>query len=132
MSEMRKIGKKTILKEDANRIQEFNRGSAVVEMTLLIPIIFGVIYFGIMFFLFLIRSGNCMEIMAKHLYSYENTMDGESSDMLVNEQKKGNMKTVWVEEEGKLFQIRLELKGNSSDPVSVVRRWQIAIDTVSK
>lgn len=132
MSEMRKIGKKTILKEDANRIQGFNRGSAVVEMTLLIPIIFGVIYFGIMFFLFLIRSGNCMEIMAKHLYSYENTMDGESSDMLVNEQKKGNMKTVWVEEEGKLFQIRLELKGNSSDPVSVVRRWQIAIDTVSK
>lgn len=109
-----------------------NQGSAVVEMSMLTPVLFAIVYLSIFFFLFFIRSGNCMEELARYMYVKENDSNLERESMHINEHNNGNIKKIWVQEEGKIFEIQLELRGNKTDPVSMVRRWKIAVDTVSK
>lgn len=108
-----------------------NRGSAVVEMTLLIPVILGVVYFSVLFFLFMVKSSDSMEALAACLYHAEAPPGCNNEQNTISVYKQGNMKTVQMQEEGKLFNIQLELKGNSSNPVELVRRWQLAVDTFS-
>lgn len=108
-----------------------NQGSALVEMTLLIPVILGVVYFSILFFLFMVKGSDCMEDLAECLYHTEETLGDNNGSNTISLQKQGNMKTVQIQEEGKLFKIQLELRGNGSNPVELVRRWQLAVNTIS-
>lgn len=103
--------------------REKNKGSAVIEMTLLMPILLGCIYFYIMLFLFFVQSGKRMAEIADCIYE-ENIEETEEVMM----RTEGNVKIGKVEEEGKLFRIHIELRKDKNDPVKNIRRWQLVGD----
>lgn len=108
-----------------------NHGSAIVEMTLLIPVYLGVIYLYILFFLFTIECGFLMQGMLEYIYNVEMTFEvqGESDQFSVA--KQGNVQIVRASNSNQIFQTQLELKGSMDDATQKVRRWQIAVSTIS-
>ena len=101
MLKMRKIKKK-----------QRNRGSAVLEITLLIPVFLGCIYFYIMLFLFFVESGKRMEQMSECLYQTGEEASGQTKEIIsgYTDRIKGKTRIAEMEEKGKLFDIRLEMK----------------------
>lgn len=108
-----------------------NRGSTVIEMSLLIPIFLGCIYWYIMLFLFFIESGKKMEQMSDYVYTPEKTQYAENQAFSDNMQirREGKMEIVRVEEQGKLFVFHMELRKGKDDPAENLRRWQLVTDT---
>lgn len=98
-----------------------NSGSAIIEITLLIPVFLGCIYLYIMLFLFLIDSTKEMSNLAENLYTTQDSK--EENDKSVN--KKGKTKSISVDKTGKLFHLQLEMKKNDSDAIENIRRWQL-------
>lgn len=107
--------------------QRKNRGSAIIEMTMLIPIYLGIFYFYIIFFLFLIECGFLSQDMLECMYNVET----KSAIQGINLIQQGNTKVVKASDTNKIFHICLELKGNAEDSTDKIRRWQIAVDTIS-
>ena len=107
--------------------QRKNRGSAIIEMTMLIPIFLGIFYLYIMFFLFLIECGFLLQGMVECIYNVETK--SEIHEMMATQQ--GNTKVVKASKMNNIFPIYLELKGSAEDSADKVRRWQIAVDTIS-
>lgn len=112
-----------------------NRGSAVIEMTLLMPVFLGCIYFYIMFFLFLFDSSNQLQQMAEVLYqdrtAEDETAIGQTEDMVEARvlRKEGEVLIIELKKEGKLFDTELELRrADDEDVVKKLRRWQFAAD----
>lgn len=112
-----------------------NRGSAVIEMTLLMPVFLGCIYFYIMFFLFLFDSSNQLQQMAEVLYqdrtAEDETAIGQTEDMVEAGvlRKEGEVLIIELKKEGKLFDTELELRrADDEDVVKKLRRWQFAAD----
>ncbi len=108
-------------------MKKSNKGSAVIEITLLMPILLGCIYFYIMLFLFLIDSGNRMEKIAEFMYV---TQDMENKGLkTLNEdihvRTEGKVKIFWIEEKGKLFDIQMEMRKGKDNAVENIRRWQL-------
>lgn len=104
-----------------------NKGSAVIEVTLLMPILLGCIYFYIMLFLFLMDSGNRMEKIAEFMYV---TQDMKNKDFgTLNDdirvRTEGKVKIFWIEEKGRLFDIQMELRRGEGNEVENIRRWQL-------
>lgn len=114
-----------------NRSNRRNRGSAVIEFTLLTPIFLGCIYFYIMLFLFFIGNGKKMEEISNYAYVAEERKQEYGEGILGNVQiqKEGKLRVIRVEEQGKLFILRLEIRTDENDPVENLRRWQIVTDT---
>ena len=106
-----------------------NRGSAVIEMTLIMPVLLVVFYLYISIFLFYVQSGKSMKDMAEVLYCTEEienyTYEG---DFTVREN--GNTKSVCIKESEALFELNLELRRNDDSVVEKIRRWQLATDTI--
>ncbi len=100
-----------------------NKGSAIIEMTLLIPVFLGCIFLYIMLFLFLIGAARDMHDMALFLYASENAV-GESVAGTVS--KDGNTKIIRMRRFGKWFEIQTELRKDASDVIENIRRWQVA------
>ncbi|MCM1179662.1 MAG: hypothetical protein NC347_05365 [Clostridium sp.] len=98
-----------------------NRGSALIEMTLLIPILLGCIYFYIMLFLFLTETAGDMYGMAEYLYESERTNESVAGTV----SKSGNTEIISIKSTGKLFEIRAELRRDASDAIENIRRWQL-------
>lgn len=98
-----------------------NRGSAIIEMTLLIPILLGCIYFYIMLFLFLTETAGDMYRMAEYLYESERTNENVAGIV----SKSGNTEIISIKSTGKLFEIRAELRRDASDAIENIRRWQL-------
>lgn len=127
---MKKTECKTQYKTEANnrKMQERNKGSAIMEVTLLIPVFLGCIYFFIMFFLFLINSGKKMSYLCEELYSVEitdaerNLHEAKCGDI----KKEGTVLKIYYKEQGKWFDYDLLLKRNGNDKVKNIRRWQLA------
>lgn len=124
------MNKKQAVKNHSRR-QKKNRGSAVIEMTLLMPIYLGIFYLYILFFLFLIECGFLMQCMLEYVYQVEMKYDVLENNADISITNHGNIRTVRTLKMDKGFQIQLELKGNTEDPAERIRRWQIAVDTVS-
>lgn len=104
-----------------------NRGSATIEMTLLMPVILGVIYLYISFFIFFVDSAVDMEDMAVELYiQKEEKGNNEKKKML----SAGSKKSVYINEKSGLFNKSLELHRYSDSAVENIRRWQLATDTI--
>lgn len=101
-----------------------NHGSATIEMTLLIPIILGVLYLYISFFVFFVDSARDMAVMVEVLY----IEDIESKTITI--QKTGSKNSVYVYENSGKFNKKLELHRYSGSAVENIRRWQLATDTV--
>lgn len=114
-----------------------NIGSAVVEMTFLIPVILGIIYMYIMLFLFLIESAKYREIMVESLYSIENENGEKAVDSnengavsgVMEKSQHGSKISVYIKEQTKLFDIELEMHRKEDSAVQNIRRWQLAADT---
>ncbi|MBR1597424.1 MAG: hypothetical protein IJ661_00765 [Lachnospiraceae bacterium] len=103
-----------------------NRGSAVVEVTLLVPIMLGCIYFYIMSMLYLVEHGRVVNSLSERLYeaidSTEEKSTGEGT------LAKGGVES--FEERFENYTISLTLQADDSDPVKSLRRWQLIADTV--
>ena len=92
--------------------KKHNRGSAVVEMTLLIPLFLGCIYFYIILLLFFVKQ-------ADTTYEEVLSMYGRA-DM--------NSIEITVEDNG--LDARFNYKRNADDVVKKLRRWQLVADTI--
>lgn len=109
-----------------------NRGSAIIEITLLIPVFLGCIYLYIMCFLFFTESAKKMEQLSECLYTSDRKEDKtiENQYKEIQLRREGNMRCTWVEEQGKLFIFYLELRKDTNQPVENIRRWQLVTDTI--
>lgn len=98
-------------------------GSAVIEMTLLIPVFLGCIYFYIMLFLYLVQTTKQFYFLAENLYETESvTASGEGIEKTV----KGKKETVMFHEKDSFFEIRIQMSRDHSDVIENIRRWQLA------
>ncbi len=107
-----------------------NRGSAIIEMTMLIPILLGVIYLYIMLFLFLVQSAKCMGIMADALYLEEEIMVTAEKTINVSKNTQGNKISIYLRESTGMFDIDLQMHRKEDAIVRNIRRWQLAADTL--
>lgn len=109
-----------------------NCGSAIIEMTLLTPILLGLFYFYITLFLFMIDSGKEMKRMVEVLYAKEDTFEGNDIDIGNNImiEKGGNKQCVIVKDVVGPFDMELELCRYSDSAVKNIRRWQLVFDTI--
>lgn len=107
-----------------------NQGSAVIEFTLLMPIVLGCIYFYIMLFLFFIQSGKVMDQLADCIYQpeRENVKTQEIVPDGVNLRKEGTAREAWVDWQEGLFHLHLTMRKDENDPVKCIRRWQFVTD----
>lgn len=105
-----------------------NRGSAVIEITLLMPILLGCIYFYIMLFVFLLNSGKGMEKMAENMYMAEN-IEKTAWEENVFVRTEGEVKIFRIEDIGKLFDMHIELRKQEENEVENIRRWQLVTDS---
>ncbi|MDO5154363.1 MAG: hypothetical protein Q4D51_00215 [Eubacteriales bacterium] len=99
-----------------------NRGSAVIEMTLLIPIIMGCIYLYMMFFLFFIQTAKEVESISEQIYVVE-----QNAKEKLPTKAKSNEKVMTVKQtiQNPLFQIEINMRKNQKDPLENIRRWQL-------
>lgn len=104
-----------------------NKGSAVIEMSLLMPILLGCIYLYIMLFLFLLKSGKEMEYMAQNMYEASNVGKENSGQWkeALSERTEGKVRIYRIEEKGELFELYLEMRKDENDAVENIRRWQL-------
>ncbi len=107
-----------------------NRGAAIVEMTLLIPILLGIIYLYIMLFLFLVQSGKYMAAMADTLYSRNNSTREHTQNINLSCSTQGTKESVFLHEGLGGFDIELEMHRKEDNAVKNIRRWKIAADTL--
>ena len=100
-----------------------NYGSTIIEVTLMIPVILGCIYFYIMSMLYLVEHGKVVNELSENLYEavYDKEAD-VSSDV--------NDGIVSYEGSFEKYDISLTLRSDSSDPVKSLRRWQLIADTI--
>lgn len=108
-----------------------NRGSSVIEMTLLMPIILGVLYLYIGLFLFFVDSSKQMKNMTEALYCTEEE-NGEQGNICMVRQEQGSKLSVSVTDTTGMFNMDLELHRNDDSIVKNIRRWQLATDTIRK
>lgn len=122
--------KKQAVKKYENK-QKKNRGSAIIETTMLIPVYIGVFYLYILLFLFHIEVGFLFQDMIEYIYPTDIKCDIEEKEDDITITQQGNIKVVRMSNSNHIFQVQLILKGNIDDPIKKIRRWQIAIDTIS-
>lgn len=108
-------------------IRRNNRGSAVIELALLMPVILGFIYLYIMLFLFFTESGKWMAEVAEGIYAEEGTECLTEGIILRTE---GETRIGSIQEEGKLFKMQIELRRDKNDAVKNIRRWQLIGDVL--
>lgn len=109
-----------------------NNGSAVIEATLLIPIFLGIVFFYIFFVLFEIETGNCVESMVEYKYNIKTKSDIKNAASGISIIDQGNTRIIQMEKTGQFFNVQLELKGNNGNPAEKIRRWQLAVSTISQ
>lgn len=109
-----------------------NKGSAVIEVTLLIPVFLGIVYFYIFFVLFEIETGNCVESMIEYKYNIKTKSDIKNAESGINIIDQGDTRIIQTEIIGQFFNVQLELKGNIGNPAEKIRRWQLAVSTISQ
>ncbi len=108
-----------------------NRGSAIVEMTMLIPVYIGVIVLYINFFLYTIEYGFIMQGMLECLYKPETKSQILRERADVSTVRQGSTTIIRGMKTDRFYEINIELMGNEEDPADKIRRWQIAVGTVS-
>ena len=100
-----------------------NYGSTIIEVTLMIPVILGCIYFYIMSMLYLVEHGKVVNELSENLY--EAVYDKEAD---VSSDVNGGIAS--YEGSFEKYDISLTLRSDSSDPVKSLRRWQLIADTI--
>lgn len=131
-----KTNKKHLQKKQVLRYPEpkkrKNRGSTIIEITLLIPIFLGCIYFFIMVFLFFISSGQRLYVLCEELYSVDIGKEQEVPGKTAcgSLKKEGTLLKISYEDDDKWFLYHLSLQRNGNDSITNIRRWQLAADSI--
>lgn len=116
------------------RKKQLNVGSAVIEMTLLIPILLGIVYLYLSLFLFLINVSKNRNDMVELLYEidYREQEGDDISDSTrkIRGTKQGNKISVFEKVGFSPFEVNLELHRNEDSAVENIRRWQFVADAV--
>lgn len=109
-----------------------NKGSSIIEISLLIPICLVCVYLYVMLFLFLTGAAKNMERISEYSYrsdtADDKTEEKESKNLQVC--REGKTQKVWMEEQDKLFVLHLELRKDMNDPVENIRRWQLVTSAI--
>ena len=121
--------KRGISNMDKNRN---NVGSSVIEITMLIPIFIGCIYFYIIMLLFFVRQAEMAGQTVAQLYSFNN--QGKSNNYAVSGQeavyRTGNTDCIKVEVDEYGMKASLIYRKDGLDVVKSLRRWQFVADTI--
>lgn len=104
-----------------------NKGSTVIEMTLLMPIILGCVFLYIMFFLFFIGNAKGMEEITNQIYAVNVT---QQNDIQHGIKKQSGMITAIYENHDKWFDISISMRRNGRDVLKSIRRWQLATSKI--
>lgn len=122
------ITKKEEFEAVANN-RRYNRGSATVEMSIIISVVLFIFHLYIMIFLFNIRCANDMSVMVEVLYQQVEQRDN-SDEKGFEIHTAGDKKT--IDSCVVLWRLskELELHRYNDSPVENIRRWQLATDTV--
>ncbi len=99
-----------------------NRGGAIVEMTVILPLCIIIIYLYIMYLLYTVQFAGNYFSQAESLY--ENSAKSNCGD-------KGGVEKAEVVIDEDLFSMKIVLRRNTQNPVCAIRRWQLAIREVS-
>ena len=120
--------------KDNKKVTMKNKGSAVIEITLMIPVILGCIYFYIMSMLYLVEHGRVADKLSEELYDsisfgYDS---GAADDSVSDNDTIGiiNKGVAEYEEDYENYTISVRLKVDDSNPVKSLRRWQLIADTI--
>ncbi len=103
-----------------------NKGMAVVEMTLLIPIILGVVYLYIMLFLYLTECATERQILVKALYTDSNDEYSSSGTADIKTSISKHMERAYVQKDWEGFHVTDEMCKGEDSVLEDIRRWQIA------
>ena len=107
-----------------------NKGSSIIEFTLLVPILFGCIYFYVLSMLFIVEHGKMADTLSKQLYESEESALEAINNNGSHESKEGGTEVVNYKGDYEKYDIVLEFKKNANDTVKCLRRWQFVADTV--
>ena len=127
-----------------------NKGSAIIEITIMVPIIFGCIYFYIMSMLYIVEHGKVADGLSRQLYTVSSKtvkanstlpapakVNTSSTDLTNAEdeefgavQKEGGTEIIRYSGIFEKYNIEMELKKNGDNAVKNLRRWQFIADTV--
>ncbi len=109
-----------------------NKGSSIIEMTLIIPILLGIVYLYLSLFLFLIHVSQNRNDMIETLYAIENVEQKENATtgLSIRKKKNGNKISVYANAEFSPFEIELEFHRNEDSAVDNIRRWQLVANTI--
>lgn len=102
---------------------EKNKGSATIEMTLLIPVFLSVLLLYISVFLSLLTGAKQLECMVNVLYVSEDV--GQEKDGVYQQ---ADTISTYFNETVKGVSIDLELHRKADTAVETIRRWQLARD----
>ncbi len=108
------------------RYRKNNKGMAVVEMTLLIPIVLGVVYLYIMLFFYLVECANTRQILIENLYVDTLEDDECSGNGSANVFISKHMERVYIEKDWEGFRVKDEMCKGKDSILEDIRRWQIA------
>lgn len=99
-----------------------NRGSMILEMTLLIPIVLVCMYLYVYLFLGLVRVSKAYGQAAGQLYAKEGSVTKGRGII----HKNGEMSIAAFKEDDTYLNIQVTLRKEDSDVLKNLRRWQLA------
>ncbi len=113
-------------------MSENNRGSAIIEITLLIPVIFFSVYFYIMSMLYITNNGKAADELSDQLYAEEgdDSVNEVGIETTGERQKQGNIEIIKCNDVFGNYNISFEFRKCADNPVKNLRRWQFVADTI--
>lgn len=108
--------------------QRKNRGSIVVEMTLLMPVFLLCVFLYITAFLYYVEAAEQMYLASAALYL--TTDDAGENEVFIY--KRGGTSIATAERSERYADVKVELRKDAGNPIQNLRRWQSIADAVDK
>lgn len=109
-----------------------NRGSIVVEMTLLMPVFLLCVFLYITAFLYYVETAKQMYFVSDALYQRTNLTTDNIGEREAQVYKQGGTCIATAERSEKYANIKVEIRKDAGNPVQNLRRWQSIADAVSE
>lgn len=112
--------------------QRKNRGSIVVEMTLLMPVFLLCVFLYITAFLYYVEAAEQMYLASAALYQESGLTTDNAGEDEVSFYKRGGTSVATVERSERYADVKVELRKDAGNPIQNLRRWQSIADAVDK
>lgn len=106
---------------------ENNKGSAIIEMTFLIPVILGCVFMYVSFLIFFIGNSKGMEQAAEQVYMVDIS---NSSSVNAGVKKQSEMLSSVYQNCDKWFDVTININRNGRNVLKSIRRWQLATSKI--